>query len=93
VTSKGFNVFSYDDAGCGTLDSDIANGGNAGLASAPGAHGGPNLTIPITSGSVAKDLVPRRKCRSAKGVDQRGYVRPKGPRCDAGAFERGAQPK
>jgi len=92
TTSKGFNVFSYDDPGCGTLDSDVADGGNAGLQGPPAPNGGSTWTIPISADSVAKDLIPKRKCRSAKGVDQRGFERPKGPRCDAGAFERGAKP-
>ena len=92
TTSKGFNVFSYDDSGCGTLDSDVVNGGNAGLQGPPAPNGGFTWTIPISSDSVAKNLIPRRNCRSAKGVDQRGYERPAGKRCDAGAFERGANP-
>ncbi len=92
VVSKGFNVFTYDDAGCGTLDSDVTDGGNAGLVAGPAENGGPTETISITPKSIAKDLVPKRKCKPAKGVDQRGYERPRGPRCDAGAYEQGAQP-
>ncbi|MEJ7875291.1 MAG: CSLREA domain-containing protein [Solirubrobacterales bacterium] len=94
VVSKGFNVFTYDDFGCGTLDSDVTNGGNAGLAPGePVDNGGPTETIALTADSIAKDLIPKSKCKSAKGVDQRGFKRPKGPRCDAGSFERGAQPE
>ncbi len=92
AVSKGYNVFSYDDPDCGTLDSDITDGGNAGLRSGPAENGGPTETIGITSTSVAKDLIPKRECKSAKGVDQRGYKRPRGPRCDAGAYEEGSRP-
>ncbi|MEJ7875289.1 MAG: CSLREA domain-containing protein [Solirubrobacterales bacterium] len=91
VVSKGFNVFSYDDPDCATLNSDLVSGGNAGLSGSPFDNGGPTPTISIASSSVAKDLVPIKKCNAADGVDQRGYKRPKGPRCDAGAFERGAK--
>ena len=59
VVSKGFNVFTYDDAGCGTLDSDVTDGGNAGLVAGPAENGGPTETISITPKSIAKDLVPR----------------------------------
>ncbi|MDQ3729583.1 MAG: CSLREA domain-containing protein [Actinomycetota bacterium] len=93
VVSKGFSVATYDDPDCGFLDSDLTGVGNPGLEpGAPFPHGGRTWTIPITKSSPAKDLVPKRKCRSAGGTDQRGFERPAGPRCDAGAFERGAKP-
>jgi hypothetical protein len=92
AVSKGFNVFSYDDQDCGTLDSDVTNGGNAGLEGPPANNGGPTLTIAITAESIAKNLIPEGKCKPAGGEDQRGFERPAGPRCDAGAFERGANP-
>ncbi len=92
AVSRGFNVFTYDDPDCGTLDSDITDGGNAGLVAGPAENGGPTETISIMPESVAKDLIPKGECKPAKGVDQRGYKRPRGPRCDAGAYEQGAQP-
>jgi len=95
VTSKGFNVMTYDDANCGTLDSDLIAPGDIGFVDpdAPADNGGPTDTLAIEGSSPAKDLIPKGKCKVARGEDQRGFARPKGKRCDAGAFERGAQPK
>ena len=54
---------------------------------APGAteNGGFTNTIDLTAESEAVNLIPERKCKPAKGEDQRGFKRPKGKRCDAGA--------
>ena len=93
VVSKGFNVMTYDDPDCGTLDSDvIAPDGIGFVLAEPDDYGGPTETVAITNQSPARDLIPKRDCKVAKGEDQRGFERPKGPRCDAGAFERGAKP-
>jgi hypothetical protein len=51
-----------------------------------GANGGPTQTIPIRAGSPALDAIPRAAC--GVGVDQRGVRRPRGTRCDVGAYER-----
>jgi hypothetical protein len=59
---------------------------------APDDNGGRTFTLDIAADSQAKDLVPVRKCGASGGEDQRGFRRPKGPRCDAGALERGAKP-
>ena len=91
VTSKGFSAATYDDPGCGFLDSDVF-GAVALVPGGPADNGGATNTVAIRASSIAKDLVPKAKCKVAKGEDQRGFERPKGERCDAGAFERGAQP-
>jgi CSLREA domain-containing protein len=90
--SKGYSVAQFDDPICGTLDSD-AIVPSVGLADAvPMNNGGETLTLAIAGTSPAKNLIPKRKCRSAEGTDQRRYQRPRRKRCDAGAFERGAKP-
>ena len=54
-------------------------------------HGGPTLTHRPAAGSVARDHVPSEDCLDEDGsaltVDQRGFVRPMGAACDAGAVE------
>jgi hypothetical protein len=91
VQSGGFSAATYDDASCGFLDSDAF--GDVALANGePANNGGRTLTVGIQGSSIAKDLVPNRKCKVAGGEDQRGFERPAGKRCDAGAFERGAKP-
>ena len=90
VTSTGFNVSESIDDQCQFLGSDV-EGGDPGL-DVFGDNGGPTQTISIQPTSDAKNLVPKGKCKDATdGEDQRGFKRPKGPRCDAGAFERGAK--
>jgi CSLREA domain-containing protein len=87
--SVGFNVAAVNDPDC-SLGSDDLAPATVGLG-ALGKNGGPTKTVPIKSGSDAKDFVPKASCKEATGgVDQRGYKRPAGKRCDAGAFERGA---
>ena len=49
-----------------------------------GSHGGPTQTIPLGVGSVAIDAAVDASCPAS---DQRGVARPKGPHCDAGAYE------
>lgn len=51
-----------------------------------GGNGGPTSTVPLLSGSAAIDASGDiLGCRL--GVDQRGYARPVGLGCDAGAYE------
>jgi hypothetical protein len=81
-TSEGHNISSDDD--CGFIrasDRDSTNPRIEPLAD----NGGPTNTIALRPTSLAVD-------RAAKPcpppyVDQRGVSRPKGPRCDIGAFE------
>lgn len=90
--SRGHNVIQFDDPQCAFTNTD-AEVTDVGFADGvPSNNGGPTFTIGIENQSPAKDLVPRRKCKVAQGEDQRGYKRPKGKKCDAGAFERGASP-
>jgi hypothetical protein len=66
------------------------------LLGAFGPHGGPTYTLPllrprspaldrIPVGSVGADGTPL--CPTSGSVDQRGFPRPGGPACDAGAYE------
>ena len=91
VVSSGFNVSESIDANCNFAGSDIV-GGDPGLG-VFADNGGPTETIAIQPTSDAKNLVSLKKCKQATGLeDQRGFTRPKGKKCDAGAFELGANP-
>jgi CSLREA domain-containing protein len=75
--------------GCSPGDSDqagtAANPLDPGLTTL-GDHGGPTPTHALLADSPALDLAPASAC---SGTDQRGFPRPAGPACDAGAVERG----
>jgi CSLREA domain-containing protein len=92
IVSKGFNVATYPDPECGFIASDRDSVGGTELDPEPADNGGLTETIAIAATSPAKNVIGKRKCRVAGGEDQRGFQRPKGKKCDAGAFERGAQP-
>jgi len=55
------------------------------------SNGGPTQTLALLSGSPAIDRVPLAACTDDLGAplthDQRGFARPVGGACDAGAFE------
>ena len=89
VKSLGYNVFDDETAACPSKAKDkVVN--DVGFDSAtPEDNGGPTETIGLLKTSKAVDLVPEKKCEK---LDQRGFERPKGPKCDAGAVERGAKP-
>jgi hypothetical protein len=90
VASTGFNVANGADLDCGFISSDVEDGDPD--LTVFGDNGGFTETIPIAGTSDAKNLVPKRKCKKAtKLEDQRGFVRPKGKKCDAGSFELGAK--
>jgi CSLREA domain-containing protein len=92
VFSGGFNVTEDDDADCDFIGSDAPNV-VTGLGSVSD-NGGPTLTIPISPTSLAKNFVPKAPCKQhTKFEDQRKFQRPKGKKCDAGAFELGATKK
>ena len=91
IVSQGYNLFRTDDEDCDVEASDEVVP-DIGFANTPDENGGPTETIALEPGSPAKDFVPNKECGDAEGVDQRGYERPAGKRCDAGAFERGAKP-
>jgi hypothetical protein len=84
IDSSGQNLIS-NDAGCTftALPSDILD--KAAKLGSLGQYGGPTQTIPLQSGSPARNAVPVAKCQVNK--DQRGVKRPQGPRCEIGAFE------
>jgi hypothetical protein len=88
ATSDGFNLFSSM-TGCSlspTKPSDRTS--SAPKLGSLAANGGPTLTVALLAGSPAIDRVPVAPCHAAVKVDQRGVLRPQGPRCDEGAFER-----
>ena len=49
-------------------------------------NGGPTETMALTPASPARNAIPKADCAVAK--DQRGVHRPRGSRCDIGAYER-----
>jgi fibronectin-binding autotransporter adhesin len=55
-------------------------------------NGGPTQTIGLQPRSPAIDDIPESTlgCGTTTSTDQRGLIRPQGPRCDIGAFERAA---
>ena len=56
---------------------------------APTNNGGPTGTIALVDGSPAIDFLPADYA-ACPALDQRGFVRPAGASCDAGAYELGA---
>ena len=89
LKSRGYNVFNLQDPDCPVKATDEVVS-DVGLD--PGGledNGGPTETIGLEKESEAVDLIPESRCPNE---DQRGFDRPKGPRCDAGAVERGAKP-
>jgi hypothetical protein len=90
IDSDGFNLFQLQDPDCPVAGSDEVVS-DVGLdPDSLEDNGGPTDTIALTAESEAANLVPEAACKPAKGEDQRGFSRPAGRRCDAGAFERGA---
>jgi CSLREA domain-containing protein len=89
IASVGFNVSEDDDVDCGFAPSDAVGAGDLRL-SPLASNGGPTETVKIGKASPAKEFVPNTRCAAANDEDQRGYKRPAGKKCDAGAYERGA---
>jgi fibronectin-binding autotransporter adhesin len=88
IASEGYNA---EDSNQCTL-SGTGNVLNAVLNLGPlQGNGGPTPTIALGAGSQAIDAGDPSGCTDAEGnpltVDQRGVLRPQGPRCDIGAFE------
>ena len=91
IDSGNYNVASADDPECNFLGTDVTDAGSLGFKTTePVQNGGPTRTIALKKSSPAVNLIPKAFCAVAKGEDQRGYKRPQ-RKCDAGAFERGAQ--
>jgi CSLREA domain-containing protein len=95
------NSLGGDCANYGTIGTNVANLVEDGSCSAAlsgdpnlGAladNGGPTQTMALLAGSPAVDGGDNAVCAAApvNNLDQRGIVRPQGPRCDIGAFELG----
>jgi hypothetical protein len=92
VISSGFNVAEFDDPSCAFLDSDVAQADSIDFTGGLTDNGGSTETVAIAQTSLARNLIAKADCKSAKGTDQRGFARPKGTKCDAGAYEFGAKP-
>lgn len=99
TTSAGRNLIG-DAAGCGaTFDNGVGGDkvGNDNVGpkvavivaklAALANNGGPTFTRALKPGSPAIDAAGGKPCNPA--IDQRGVTRPKGAKCDIGAFEKG----
>jgi hypothetical protein len=85
VSDGGYNLAS--DHSCDFSAPGSANAGHA-LLGPLTDNGGPTLTAKPTKHSAAVDAIPLGKANCTQGAtDQRGVVRPQGPRCDEGAVE------
>ena len=86
VTSVHHNV-EFPGTSCGFLDPTDQQADP--LLGPLASNGGPTQTHALSSGSPAIDLGDDAVCVAAlvDGVDQRGFGRPSGAHCDAGAYE------
>jgi CSLREA domain-containing protein len=84
ITSQGDNISS--DGTCVTTSIPLNDRNNTNpRLNALANNGGPTLTHALQNTSPAINEVRNIPC--SPGTDQRGVVRPTGPRCDIGAFE------
>ncbi|MEJ7876306.1 MAG: choice-of-anchor Q domain-containing protein [Solirubrobacterales bacterium] len=90
IRSRGYNLFNLQDPQCPVKDTDEVVSDVGFDPDGLQDNGGFTSTIAIQKASEAVNLVPLAKCGVSNGEDQRGFERPAGNRCDAGAFERGA---
>ena len=106
VTANSYNVFghssettadAFEGFAPGSIDVNATSDGggtptalDAILATALADNGGSTQTHALVEGSPAVDL--DKDCSTKLTTDQRGYGRPVGLGCDAGAFEYGAVP-
>jgi hypothetical protein len=81
ITDGGGNL-SYPDTSCLGINRDPKLGPLE-------DNGGPTLTMAIGLGSAALDAANDTTCAAppVNNLDQRGFPRPVGPRCDIGAYE------
>jgi len=89
IKSQGHNVFGFESPECPAKASDKVAADVGYKAEGLADNGGPTDTIALKKSSKAVDRVPINGCPT---VDQRRADRPAGKKCDAGAFERGANP-
>jgi CSLREA domain-containing protein len=81
--------YNLEDANtCGFTGTSVVNT-NPKLKLPLAANGGPTWTVALESNSPAIDRIPKgtNGCGTTLSADQRGIARPKGLRCDVGAFE------
>jgi hypothetical protein len=95
IVSGGHNVMASGCPAGGTGDQTVASGDVATTVLFPlGDNGGPTPTHALRSGSPAIDAgspeTPGSSSTACEPTDQRGYLRPAGAACDAGAVELGA---
>lgn len=93
VSSAGLNVLEGIHPPCNSAPSDdVGVGSNIGFADGLANNGGRTQTVALESSSAARDFIPKSECKGPSNrEDQRGFERPAGPKCDAGAYERGAK--
>lgn len=98
LTSDGYNIIGVDtDCTITPPQGDPASTDSYGvdpLLGPLGNNGGPTQTRALLAGSPAIDGGNPAGCLDGSGnlvtTDQRGQIRPSGPRCDIGAFELGS---
>lgn len=89
IKSLGYNVFGIESPECPTKSGDKVAFDVGYKSEGLADNGGPTDTIALKKSSKAVDRVPINGCPT---LDQRRADRPAGKKCDAGAFERGANP-
>jgi len=92
ITSLGYNIDNGSTCIDGSVAGDKPNTNPFLDPQGPRDNGGPTPTVALLVGSPAIDM-GSPNC-PPPDTDQRGFIRPEGPRCDIGAFEgstRGAQ--
>ena len=92
IHSTGYNVIGDASAVSGDIDwhsTDQSGVANPGLQSLTD-NGGPTATMRLSGSSPARSIIPVEECQDAEldwSQDQRGYHRPAGAFCSAGAYE------
>lgn len=85
ITDGGYNICSDGSAGFSATGS---QNNTDPMLDVLANNGGPTPTMALLSGSPALDIIPS----GFPATDQRGVLRPQGPRADAGAYERTLAP-
>jgi hypothetical protein len=97
VSDGGFNIADDTANSCNLSTSLAATSkivtptSDIGLASGLGMNGGPTATIALEANGDADTFIPKAACTGLTGQpllnDQRGYIRPVGNTCSAGAYQ------
>ncbi len=85
ITSLGYNIENGSSCIDGTVFGDKPNTLPGLDPAGPRDNGGPTPTVALLEDSPALDMGP--PACPPPDTDQRGFIRPEGPRCDIGAFE------